>query len=918
MPPPLLPTTGDPYQEWISSHVFQRGDGADFEARMGNWPQAPRFHLSIVQDTAAVPALAQTLQSLAGQYYPHVFVSVSSPLAAPTDLPIDRIAWIQTPDTWSAANQALLKASDDCWVGLIRAGDKVAPHAFLALAEHIVTHPELAALYTDEDICEDDGRRHSPRFKPDFDLELLRSANYMGGLMLVRQTSWVTAGGWRHLPLYSDELDLALRLSETLSPAVIGHEADLLYHRHSDHPALQGHQYGQQEKLQCLTDHLQRASPNARAVPGDTPGTIHVLYPLSATPRVTIIIPTRDQFKLLERCIDSLFSQTDYADYEVLIVDNGSQEKAACTYLDGLRQLRDPRIRVLSYDQPFNFSAMNNLAAQEASGQLLLLLNNDTAVLHRDWLNELVSLALQPQVGMVGARLLYPDGSIQHAGVTLGMMGPAEHPFIGWPHDKPSPLQRSHAVQQYSAVTAACALIHRDLYLALGGMDEASFRISYNDIDLCLKVRQRGLRILWTPHATLLHEGSATQQPGKQIAPPSPERLAHFSAEQKAMYKRWMPQLIGDPAYNPNLSLSNRDMTPEPEAALSFNPTPWNPRLRLLAHPVDRTGSGQYRILSPLRALHDANLLRGYASQRFFNPVEIAKADMDTIVVQLPTSARHLKALEIYHQYSGAFCITEVDDLITEIPRTSPLHHVINREAQDYFLQSLRIADRLVVTTEPLALAYADFCREVRIAKNYLPGYLWKHLTPTRYPTEKPRVGWAGSISHLGDLALLDEIVKTLAKEVDWVFFGACPKNLLPYIKETYGGVQFDQYPGTLAKMGLDLAIAPLENNSFNECKSSLKLLEYGTLGYPVVCSNCHPYQGAFPVKRVPNTTTAWINAIRERIYDLEATHKEGKTLQSHVHQHWMLEDHLDEWLTAWTPQEPLSTRHAPAQVEIL
>ncbi len=900
-PAPSSDHPAERYQEWIKTHVFQRTDGADFERRMQEWRSPPRFHIAVVLDTESAIALGASLQSLANQYYPHLRVTVSAPLPPPGNLPPDRLQWINSASTWQDANQALLASAPETWVGLLRAGDTLAPHALLVLAEYLHTNPHLQAVYTDEDIIEADGARHSPRFKPDFDLELLRSANYVGGLVLARQPSWTAAGGWQHFPSYSDELDLALRLSEVLAHTSIGHGADLLYHRHSDHPALQMHPNNQLEKLQCLDNHLQRTSPNARAIPGDTPGTFHVLYPLSATPRVSIIIPTRDQFGLLERCIDSLFNLTDYADYEVLIIDNGSQEKAARAYLDGLRQLGDSRIRVLSYDPPFNFSAMNNLAAREATGQLLLLLNNDTAVLHRDWLTEMVSLALQPQVGIVGARLLYPDGNIQHAGVTLGMAGPAEHPFIGWPHDKPSPMQRSHAVQQYSAVTAACALIHRDLYLSLGGMDEASFSVSYNDIDLCLKVREQGLRILWSPHATLLHEGSATQQQNKKNAPSRPDKLTRFAAEQNAMYERWMPKLIRDPAYNPNLSLSSRDMTPEPEAALSWNPTPWNPRPRILVHPVNQDGSGQYRLLGPVRGLNDTARCRGHASQRLFNPVEIAKANMDSIVVQIPTSARHLKAMEIYRQYSGAFCIAEADDLITEIPRASPLYHVIGKEARDHFRKSLRIADRLVVTTEPLALAFADYCQEVRVARNYLPGQLWNHLTPTRRPNGKPRVGWAGSMSHLGDLALLDEIVKTLAKEVDWVFFGACRRDLLPYVKETFNGVPFDQYPGTLASMGLDLALAPLENNAFNECKSSLKLLEYGILGYPVVCSNSAAYRGDFPVKRVPNTAKAWIAAIRERIHDLDATRKEGETLQAHIRQHWMLEDHLDEWLTAWT-----------------
>ncbi|MBS1189596.1 MAG: glycosyltransferase [Rhodocyclaceae bacterium] len=898
------PAGSDPYQEWILSHSFQTRDGVDFEARIATWETPPRFHLAVAHDTASTQDLSRSLQALAGQYYPHLFVTVASPLPAPAGLPADRLAWIQAGDSWSAAGQALLSEPDATWVGLLRAGDAIAPHALLALAEHIVSNPGLAAIYTDEDILEDDGKRHSPRFKPDFDLELLRSANYLGGLILARRQAWHAAGGWQHFPQQSDEFDLALRLSEILNPDAIGHHADLLYHRHASHPAQSLEDAANRERLDCVNQHLQRSDSGASAVAGLLPGTIRVLYPLPATPRVSVIIPTRDQFALLERCVDTLLSQTKYPDFEVLIVDNGSRDPTACAYLEGIARLGDPRIRVIAYDLPFNFSAMNNLAAREATGSLLLLLNNDTAVLHEDWLDEMVSLALQPAVGAVGARLLHPDGTIQHAGVVLGLAGPAEHPFIGWPNDRPSVLHRTHASQQFSAVTAACMLISKELYMSVGGMDEDNFKVSYNDVDLCLKVKARGKRILWTPYATLLHEGSATQRQGEQAAPPSPEKLARFATEQEAMYRRWLPHLTRDPAHNPNLSLSNRDVVPEPEAALSSNPTPWNPRPRLLVHPIDQTGSGEYRILAPSRALHNAGRCRGYASQRFFSPVEIAKAELDSIVIQHPTSARHLTALEIYRRYSGARCIVEIDDLITDIPRSSPHYRILGKEAGTRFRQALEIADQLVVSTQPLAEAFGCWAREVVVQPNRLERSRWGGVkAQPRTGSRKPRVGWTGSNSHVGDLRLLLPVVKKLAREVDWVFFGLCLPELKPYAAEMHPPVAMAEYPRKLAELGLDVAIAPLEIHPFNEAKSALKILEYGILGYPVVCTDILPYQGAFPVTRVRNAEQCWISAIRDLALDPVRRVEEGRALQAHIQAYGMLEDRLEEWAGAWLPQ---------------
>ncbi len=893
----------DPYQEWISSHVFQRNDGADFEARIAAWPRTPRFHLAVAHDSASVEALSLTLQSLAGQYYPHVFVTVASPLAPPQGLPADRLAWHQTSAIWQVANQALLASPADNWVGLIRAGDAIAPHAFLALAEHIVSHPELAAIYTDEDVQEVDGRRHSPKFKPDFDLELLRSTAYIGGLLLSQQETWAAAGGWQHKSPVSDEFDVALRLCECRQAAAIGHLADLLYHRHAEHPALATAPSCDPERLARLNEHLQRAAPDTKAIAGQAAGTARVLYPLSRTPRVSIIIPTRDQFDLLERCVSSIFSQTDYPDYEVLIVDNGSCDPTACTYLDGIRQMGDKRLQVLSYDQPFNFSAMNNLAAGEATGELLLLLNNDTAALHQDWLTEMVSLALQPEVGMVGARLLYPDGTIQHAGVIVGLCGPAEHPFIGWPSDKPAPLLRSHAIQRYSAVTAACALLPRDLYLSVGGMDEEDFKVSYNDIDLCLKIGQRGLRILWTPYATLLHEGSASQRKDDTADSPNPEKLARFTREQEAMYQHWMPSLVRDHAYNPNLSLISRNMEPEQEAVLSWNPTPWQPRPRLLVHPIDLSGCGEYRILAPSRALHDARICRGYASQRFFSPVEIAKADLRTVVIQHPTTSRHLKAMETYRRHANARCIIEIDDLITRIPRTSPHYQTIGKEAVAYFHRSLALADRLVVSTQPLAEAFGPWANEVVVQANLLEDKRWNNLqrpNENRKPRKKPRVGWAGSSSHVGDLQLLLPVIKKLAGEVDWIFLGLSLPEMRRYATEIHPAVPMADYPRKLAELDLDIALAPLEINAFNEAKSPLKVLEYGILGYPVICTDITPYQGDFPVTKVKNSEAAWVAAIRALAHDRERQIAEGNALHAYVECRYMLGQHLDAWRNTW------------------
>jgi glycosyltransferase involved in cell wall biosynthesis len=211
----------------------------------------------------------------------------------------------------------------------------------------------------------------------------------------------------------------------------------------------------------------------------------------------------------------------------------------------------------------------------------------------------------------------------------------------------------------------------------------------------------------------------------------------------------------------------------------------------------------------------------------------------------------------------------------------------------------VRTADRVVVTTEPIRAAIEKYAREVRLIPNYLPGWVWNGLKSERRAGPKPRVGWAGAMQHAGDLALIREVVEATRDECDWVFFGMCPEELRPFVKEFHPFVPFEEYPAKLASLDLDLAVAPLEVNRFNECKSNLRLLEYGILGWPVVCSDVLPYRGA-PVARVPNRTDAWLEAIRARIHDLDAAQKEGEALRQWVREGWMLEDHLDEWLEAY------------------
>ncbi len=265
------------------------------------------------------------------------------------------------------------------------------------------------------------------------------------------------------------------------------------------------------------------------------------------------------------------------------------------------------------------------------------------------------------------------------------------------------------------------------------------------------------------------------------------------------------------------------------------------------------------------------------------------------------------------------FTVFGQDDLIFDVPEDHPLQNQDAKHMEARVRSALAQCDRLIVTTEPLADAHRHMIDDIRVVPNYLDRRRWGHLRSDRRTGPKPRVGWAGAQQHHGDLKLLLEVVKATAADVDWVFFGMCPDELLPLIKEFHGGVPYEQYPDKLAALNLDIAVAPLALNRFNECKSNLRLLEYGALGWPVIASDIAPYRDA-PVQLVANQTRAWIDAVMDRARDLDAAAWEGDRLREWVHGHWMLDDHLDQWLNALLPDtaakrrlEPHDQKAAPA-----
>ncbi len=467
----------------------------------------------------------------------------------------------------AASNDALRLAKGD-FVALLDHDDELAPTALYFVALALNKNRDLQLLYSDEDKLDAQNRRSEPYFKSDWNPELVLAQNFISHLSVYRTDLIRRLGGFRIGLEGSQDYDLALRCIEQIRPKEIEHLPWVLYHwragDQSTASSATAKPYAQEAARRAVQEHLERTGIAGTVVPShgvylQTKYAFPIEHPL-----VSIIIPTRDRTSCLQKCLDSIFEKTDYRNYEVIVLDNESHEAETLEFLAELTKY--DRVRVERIDGTFNYSRLNNRGVELSRGSFIALLNNDVEVINDDWLSEMVSRAMQPEVAMVGARLWYPNGTIQHGGVILGAGGIAGHAHVGLRRGEPGYFARANLAQNVSAVTAACALVRREVYLQLGGFDE-SLAVTFNDIDFCLRLRQAGYRIVWTPHAELIHHESASR--GFDDSTPKQVR---FLGEVDYMNSKWGDMLQRDPFYNPNLSLGENLFT------LAFPPRtikPW-------------------------------------------------------------------------------------------------------------------------------------------------------------------------------------------------------------------------------------------------------------------------------------------------------------------------------------------------------
>ena len=500
-----------------------------------------------------------------------------------------KITYLEGSASVAGLLNAALSLAQGEFVGFLQEGDELAPDALFEVVKLLQEHPKADLIYSDNDEKDEQGNRINPHFKPGWSPDLLLSTNYISHLSVYRRKLVEEIGGFRQGFDGCQDYDLVLRATEQTGE--IHHVPKVLYHQRATLLASSGDEESpiRDRTRRALSEALERRGIEGSVEEGYLPDRFRVRFKIKGEPKVSIIIPTRDNVSFLARCLESIEGLTTYRNYELLIIDNNSSDPATLEFFASMPY------RVIPFREPFNYSRINNFAVSQAGGEYILLLNDDTEVISSAWLEAMLEHAQRPEVGAVGARLLYPDGRIQHAGVIVGVgshwePGVAMHSQQFYASDSPGYAGALMTTTNFSAVTAACMLLRKSLFNELGGLDEENLRVQFNDVDLCLRIREQGYYIVYTPYAELYHHESVSR--------------GYWNldrTENLYMRERWSEVMDKDPYYNPHFSRGYPD---------------FNLRADLLRPKVLRQGAEQRQVV-PVSRFEDPMEHRNYMMAQY-------------------------------------------------------------------------------------------------------------------------------------------------------------------------------------------------------------------------------------------------------------------------------------------------------------
>lgn len=550
------------YEQWYENH---RALPEELEKQKNQrWKRKPLISIVVPVYNTPQTFLRQMIESVQKQSYSEWELCIGN--ASPDNQELKkvieeykndpRIQEVEIPENKGISqntNRAMEIATGE-WIGLLDHDDLLAPNALYEIAKAVCECPDAEVIYTDEDKVTTDLKEHfQPHLKPDFNVDLLRSNNYICHFFVASRDLIERVGGFRPEFNGAQDYDLILRCTEQAKQIV--HIPKILYHWRvhkastADNPASK--MYAFDAGKRAIEEHLRRCNTKGIVEHTKDLGFYRVKYEVCGEPLVSIIIPNKDQVASLKKCLDSIREKTSYQNYEIIIVENNSEEPETFTFY---KKIAGDKIKIVTWEGEFNYSAINNFGVRHARGDYLLLLNNDVEIISEDWMKEMLSHCQRKEVGIVGAKLYYPDNTIQHAGIIIGIGGVAGSIFTGLPRAFSGYLHKASIQLDLSAVTAACMLVKRSVFEQVGGLEE-KLKVAFNDVDFCLRVREKGYLVVYDPYAELYHYESRTRG-----AEDTKEKVRRFQTEIEYMRSHWIDLLKqGDPYYNCNLSLTKWD-----------------------------------------------------------------------------------------------------------------------------------------------------------------------------------------------------------------------------------------------------------------------------------------------------------------------------------------------------------------------
>ncbi|UCV19775.1 glycosyltransferase [Ferribacterium limneticum] len=889
------------YSAWLQLRTFVPEDfNAIDKATHALGSSPPNFQILLRLRPCQDTLLADTLDTLASQVYPNWQLEIITSLAPPEGIDeIANLGWhlIETEKDEKEVIDFLVNSRGFQWALELPTGAKLDPLYLWRLAIQTKTSPETRAFFCDDDLCDAVGTRFSPRFKPGVNPSALLSSD-LAGPICVRCDSWEAIGGTCQRggsPWFSQQL----RIAEKFGWSSIEHIPDVLISYPGTFPT------DTESCISALFEQLGNKENSAEIIPVSTTSW-HIRYPLSAPPGVSIAILSYGQLDLLTRCLSSIIETTRYPNLEILIVLEESVEDPDLPFeIAKIECFQSPKIRTVRTTSLGNKAKRCNVAVSAASNDLVLLIEEGAVVIQSNWLEELVRTCLQPDIAAASPRLIRPGTAlIENAGNVIGLCGTVGSPYQGEAKiGDSSYLGRLQVAHDVSALSSNCMLIHKAEYLAVGGMDEVDLGETFSDADLCQKLIACGKRLIYQALATVV-DGSCPIIGNELNEIRKTKALSAEIHANEIFSARWLKAATVDPFFNPNLSLAKLIPSPETDYRAQWQYLPSSlPRFLVRTLP---NAQGDLRVTSPLRALRKIDqateCIWPQVGPREPTTAEIIRLSPEIFIVQHYLRSQSLATLDSLHRIPGRpFTVYAIDDLLTDMDESNPFRGNIPANSRAHLKYALDRCDRMVASTEFLAETYRRFIPDIRVVPNRLEQDIWLPLQSQKRTGDKPRIGWAGGTTHRSDLLMLKEIIEQTRDEADWIFFGMCPDEIQPLLSEYHASCSFSEYPTRLARLNLDIAIAPLAHTLFNQAKSNLRLLEFGVLSIPVVCTDIQPYHNS-PACCITNRPEAWLEALRERIHDADAREKEGATMRKWVEQYYLLENNLDEWLTAHLP----------------